>query len=100
MLCNVRFEWEIPLATHDIYIYIYTAAAKLLQSCLALCNTTDGSPPGSFVPEILQVRTGFSRQGCWSGLPFPSPLYIHIYTFFHCSLKGPKKQHTSGQEHN
>ena len=32
------------------------AAAKLLQSCLTLCNPTDGSPPGSSVPGILQAR--------------------------------------------
>ena len=33
------------------------AAAKLLQSCLILCNPTDGSPPGSLIPGILQART-------------------------------------------
>ena len=33
------------------------AAAKSLQSCPALCDPTDGSPPGSPVPEILQART-------------------------------------------
>ena len=33
------------------------AAAKLLQSCLTLCDSTDGSPPGSTVPGILQART-------------------------------------------
>ena len=33
------------------------AAAKLLQSCLTLCNPLDGSPLGSPVPEILQART-------------------------------------------
>ena len=33
------------------------AAAKSLQSCLTLCNPTDGSPPGSPVPGILQART-------------------------------------------
>ena len=32
------------------------AAAKLLQSCLTLCDPTDGSPPGSAVPGILQAR--------------------------------------------
>ena len=32
------------------------AAAKLLQSRLTLCNPTDGSPPGSPVPGILQAR--------------------------------------------
>ena len=33
------------------------AAAKLLQSCPTLCDATDGSPPGSPVPGILQART-------------------------------------------
>ena len=33
------------------------AAAKLLQSCLTLCNPIDSSPPGTSVPEILQART-------------------------------------------
>ena len=34
----------------------YTAAAKLLQSCPALCDPIDRSPPGSSVPGILQAR--------------------------------------------
>ena len=33
------------------------AAANSLQSRLTLCHPTDGSPPGSHVPEILQART-------------------------------------------
>ena len=33
------------------------AAAKSLQSCLTLYDPIDGSPPGSLVPGILQVRT-------------------------------------------
>ena len=33
------------------------AAAKSLQLCLTLCDPTDGSPPGSPVPGILQART-------------------------------------------
>ena len=33
------------------------AAAKLLQSCPALCNPIDCSPPGSPIPGILQART-------------------------------------------
>ena len=33
------------------------AAAKLLQSCLTLCDTIDSSPPGSPIPGILQART-------------------------------------------
>ena len=47
------------------------AAAKLLQSCLTLCDPIDGSPPGSPVPGILQARTlewvaiSFSNAGKW-----------------------------------
>ena len=47
------------------------AAAKLLQSCLTLCNPIDGSPLGSPVPGILQARTlewvaiSFSNAGKW-----------------------------------
>ena len=33
------------------------AAAKSLQSCMTLCDPTDGSPPGSPAPGILQART-------------------------------------------
>ena len=32
------------------------AAAKSLQLCPTLCDPTDGSPPGSAVPRILQAR--------------------------------------------
>ena len=42
------------------------ATAKLLQSCPALCNPIDSSPPGSPVPGI---------QEHWSGLTFPSPMH-------------------------
>ena len=33
------------------------ATAKLLQSCLTLCDPIDSSPPGSVIPGILQART-------------------------------------------
>ena len=33
------------------------AAAKSVQSCPNLCDPTDGSPPGTPVPGILQART-------------------------------------------
>ena len=36
---------------------LLTATAKLLQSCPTLCDPIDGSPPGSYVPRILQART-------------------------------------------
>ena len=43
------------------------AAAKSLQSCLTLCDSIDGSPPGSLVPGILQARI----LG-WVAIPFSS----------------------------
>ena len=46
---------------------VAAAAAKSLQSCPALCDPIDSSPPGSPVPGILQAKH-------WSGLPFPSPM--------------------------
>ena len=45
---------EIPGRIMQDTIY---DAAKSLQSCLTLCDPTDGSPPGSPVPGILQART-------------------------------------------
>ena len=33
------------------------AAAKLLQSCLTLCDPVDGSLPDPFILGILQART-------------------------------------------
>ena len=48
-----------------------SATAKSLQSCPTLCDPTDGSPPGSPTPGILQARTlewvaiSFSNAGRW-----------------------------------
>ena len=44
------------LATNTKAIQL-NAAAKLLQSCLTLCNPIDSSPPGSPIPGVLQART-------------------------------------------
>ena len=41
----------------NILISSAAAAAKLLQSYLTLCDSIDGSPPGSPIPKILQTRT-------------------------------------------
>ena len=37
--------------------YFSAATAKSLQSCPTLCDSIDGSPPGSPIPGILQART-------------------------------------------
>ena len=53
---NTRiFKWEKIR-------FIKNVSAKSLQSCPALCDPMDCSPPGSSV-------WGFSRQEYWSGLP-------------------------------
>ena len=39
------------------FLMMYSAAAKLLQSCPTLCDPRDGSSPGSPIPGILQART-------------------------------------------
>ena len=40
-----------------VYAAAAAAAAKSLQSCPTLFDPIDGSPPGSYVPGILQART-------------------------------------------
>ena len=53
-----------------ICITAAAAAAKSLQSCPILCNPTDGNPPGSPVPGILQARTlewvAISLSNAWN----------------------------------
>ena len=61
--------WSIVSWTHMIIIMAIAVAAKLLQSCLILCDPIDGSPPGSPVPGILQARTlewvAISSSNAW-----------------------------------
>ena len=52
---------------HTIPMYIITAAAKSLQSCLTLCDPIDDSPPGSTIPGIFQARTLE-----WVAISFPN----------------------------
>ena len=74
---RILYTWTSPDGQHrnqTYYIlcsqrwgnYAAAAAAKVLQSCLTLCDRIDGSPPG--LPSM-----GFSRQEYWSRLPLPSP---------------------------
>ena len=52
----------------NVFLFLclwYVAAAKLLQSCPALCDPIDHQAPPSL---------GFSRQEHWSGLQFPFPM--------------------------
>ena len=52
MYCS-SVAWRIL----SITLLACAAAAKPIQSCATLCNTIDGSPPGSPVPGIFQART-------------------------------------------
>ena len=53
--------------------------ANSLQSCLTLCDPMDCSPP--------PLSMGFSRQECWSGLPFPSPGDLPLHCVQHSNKK-------------
>ena len=37
--------------------FLFSPAAKSLQSCPTLCDPIDGNPPGFPIPGILQART-------------------------------------------
>ena len=57
-----RLSLLVPrLLTHSNTVFrgypLAAAAAKLPQSCLILCDSIDGSPPGSSIPGILKART-------------------------------------------
>ena len=47
--------------------------AKLLQSCLTLCDPMD------YIACQAPLSKGFSKQEYWSGLPFSSPAGL-LYT--------------------
>ena len=71
------------------------AAAKSLQSCLTLCDATDGSPPGVPVPKILQARTlewiAISFSNAWKGKVKVKPLScvrLFVTPRTDCSLPG------------
>ena len=51
-LAGYYAKWN-KTKTNTVWYHLY---AKLLQSCLTLCNPTDGSPAGSPIPGILQAR--------------------------------------------
>ena len=53
---HIFVSFSILMRTFKYYSFA-AAAAKLLQSCLTLCNPRDSSPPGSPIPGILQART-------------------------------------------
>ena len=56
---NIYWILLFKILSDNIWLLfgVFAAAAKLLQSCLTLCDPIDGSPPGSPFPGILQART-------------------------------------------
>ena len=54
-LLYIQRLWQIPYIS--FFSSVAAAAAKSLQSYTTLCDPTDGSPPGSLIPGILQART-------------------------------------------
>ena len=50
-------QTSVGKITSLLFNILSAAAAKSLQSCSTLCDSIDGSPPGSPVPGILQPRT-------------------------------------------
>ena len=67
----LNLSWNFKDLLKESFLYAFTAAAKSLQSCQTLCDPTDGSPPGSSVPGILQVRplewVAISFSNAWKG---------------------------------
>ena len=53
------------LSAEELMLLNCGVHAKLLPSCPTLCDPIDGSPPGSPVPEILQVTLMMLVQDLW-----------------------------------
>ena len=74
-LCSAFGEMQgMAKSFSDIHFFLIdfaaAAAAKSLQLCLTLCNSTDSSPPGSSISGSLQARTlewaAISFSNAWS----------------------------------
>jgi len=55
-VCLVK-AMVFPVVMYGCQSWTIKKAAKSLQSCPTLCDPTDGSPPDSTIPGILQART-------------------------------------------
>ena len=93
---RVRYNWATEDSTAYIHTYIYVyaaAAAKLPQSHPILCNPTDGSPPGSAIPGILQARilewVAISISNAWKWkVIVKSPSRVQLSNPMDCSPSG------------
>ena len=62
------------------------SVSEVTQSCLTLCDPTDGSPPGSSVPGILQARILE-----WVAISFPNAC-MHAKSLQSCPTLQPYGQ--------
>ena len=80
------------------------AAAKSLQSCKTLCDSIDGSLPGSLVPGILQARTperaaiSFSNAWKWKVKVKSLTVVSHPVTPWTAAYQAPPSMGFSRQE--
>ena len=98
--------WKVtPSAGMSQGFSCYAAAAKSLQSCPTLCDSIDGSPPGSPVPGILQARTlewvaiSFSSAWKWK-VKVKSLSHVRLFANpWTAAYQAPPSMEFSRQEH-
>ena len=66
-----------PALAGKFFTTTAAAATKTLQSCLTVCNSMDGSPPGSSVHGIFQARAPEWVAIAFSTLPL---LQMNLFT--------------------
>ena len=85
--------------------WLHSSPAKLLQSYPTLCDPTDGSPPGSAVPGILQARTlewvaiSFSNARKWKVKVKPRSRVRLLATPWTAAYQAPPSMGFSRQEY-
>ena len=98
-------DHRMLIVRRNYFQYYAAAAAKLLQSCLTLCDPRDGSPPGSPIPGILQVRTlewvaiSFSSAWKWK-VKVKSLSHVRLFlTPWTAAYQAPPSMGYSSQEY-
>ena len=90
------------LIEHD---WIKALSAESLQSCPTLCDSIDGSPPGSPVPGILQAKTlewvviSFSNAWKWKVKVESLSLAQLLVTPWTAAYQAPSSMGFSRQEY-
>ena len=56
-LNQIPYDYTVEVRNRFMGLDLIDAAATSLQSGPTLCDPTEGSPPGSAAPGILQART-------------------------------------------